>query len=540
VQFPADTANGLIQRAIAALQRGATDEAATLAGTAMQRFGPDANALMVLAAVRAGQGDVSQAVALYERARTLMPSHIHVLVNLGALYRTSGLLDQARATLEAAVQAGPRFAPAHHNLGNVLADLGDASGARRSYETAMALDPRYADPVASLAWRAQEEHRLEEARDLALRALALAPPNVLARLALARIRLREGEPAAAAALCDEVLGDGPLSVTNRIIAQGSLAEAQDQLGRYDEAFASYTRANDLQREQFAANFAEARGPLSQGAIARLAAFMAATDATRWSQAPDAGASPAFLVGFPRSGTTLLEQILATHPELAALEERDTLDGIAGELLASDEALLGLASLTASDIERHRTRYWQRVHAFLPPPLPAVFLDKQPLNAVLLPFIHRLFPDARIILALRDPRDVVLSCFQQRFVMNEAMYQLLRLDTAARYYDAVMRLVELCRARLPLRLHVVRYEDVLADFDGAVGAVVRFLGLEWDERLRDFAETARQRAIQTPSAAQVVRPLYRSSQGKWRNYRRHLGPHLPLLARWVEGFGYPGS
>ena len=138
---------------------------------------------------------------------------------------------------------------------------------------------------------------------------------------------------------------------------------------------------------------------------------------------------------------------------------------------------------------------------------------------------------------RSPRDVVLSCYQQRFGMNAAMYQLLRLDTATAYYAAVMRLVEVSRGRLPLRLQVVKYEDLVGGFEATARGLLSFLGLEWDERVRQYTETARRRSIGTPSAAQVVRPLYGSARGKWRNYREFLEPYLPALAPWVRSFGY---
>src|SRR5262249_22022889 len=201
-----------------------------------------------------------------------------------------------------------------------------------------------------------------------------------------------------------------LSLTNRVIAQGSLAEAYDQLQRFDEAFAAYMRANELQREQCAPTFDHAQGVLSPAGIARLTKFVAGVDWRTWSTAPASDRTPVFLVGFPRSGTTLLEQILASHPQVATLEERDTLDDAASQLMSSDSALRRWALLSSAEIERLRTSYWQRVDAVTPIPLRAAFVDKQPLNAVMLPLIHRLFPDARIFLALRDPRDVVLSCF----------------------------------------------------------------------------------------------------------------------------------
>jgi hypothetical protein len=141
------------------------------------------------------------------------------------------------------------------------------------------------------------------------------------------------------------------------------------------------------------------------------------------------------------------------------------------------------------------------------------------------------------LALRDPRDVLLSCYQQRFAMNPAMYQLLRLDTAAAYYDTVMNLVELCRGKLPLRIYPVKYEDVVANLEATMRAVLEFLGLDWHRGLHEHAETARTRIISTPSAAQVVRPLYASSCGRWRNYREFLRPSFATLERWVQTLGY---
>jgi tetratricopeptide (TPR) repeat protein len=528
----------LLQRAGLALQSGATADAAEIAQRILQRFGPEANALMVLASIRAGAGDLPGAIGLYERAREVMPTHIHVLVNLASAYRAIGRLPEARAALDEALRVDPRFAIAHNNLGNLLIDLGDRAEARRSYERAIALDATYAEPLAGLAGIAEEEHQLDAARTLAERALQLAPQQVFASLTLARARLRQDDAAGAAMLLEALLAGTSLSTTNRIVALGTLGDAYDKLARYDEAFAAFAEGNALQHEQCAPIIARESGPLTPASIARATDFVARSNPSEWRPAAIATPTPVFLVGFPRSGTTLLDQILASHPAVTTLEERDTLIDAANELMGGEGGYERWADLTEEEIERFRGLYWQRVRAAHPEAsLRPVFIDKQPLNAVLLPLIHRLFPAARIILAIRDPRDVVISCFQQRFGINAAMFQLLRLDTAAAYYDAVMRLVELCRAKLPLRVHVVRYEDVITRFEATLGAALGFLELGWDEGMRRYAETAKGRTISTPSAAQVVRPLYGSARGRWRNYRRFLEPYLPLLLPWVEAFGY---
>ena len=533
-------ARELIDRAVAALQRNAWDEAAQLAQAVLQRFGPEANSLMVLASVRAHAGDVPGAIELYERARALMPRHIHVLVNLAALYRTAGELRRARSLLEAALQVDPGFAVAHNNLGNILLDLGERAQAVRCYERATVLDPSYPDPQATLGRIAADEHRLDEARALAERALELAPQHVIAALTLAQVRLRQDDAAGAAGTLEALLRDASLSVTNRAIAQGYLGEAYQALARYQAAFAAFSEANALRRGQYAALPELERGPLAPASIARLIAFIEGAGPGAWRAVPSARATPVFMIGFPRSGTTLLEQILASHPDVTTLEERDTLVDAASELLGGAEAFARWADLQDQEIERLRALYWQRVRTALPgSPGTSLFIDKQPLNAVLLPLIQRLFPAAKIILVLRDPRDVVLSCYQQRFSMNVAMYQLLRLDTACAYYDLVMRLLEVSRRKLPLQLHTVKYEDLIASFDPTVRALLGFLELEWNEQVTRYAETARQRTIATPSHAQVVRPLYASARGKWLHYREFLEPCLPALSPWVRSLGYEG-
>jgi tetratricopeptide (TPR) repeat protein len=534
----------LVQRAVAAFQRRAFAEAAGFAQQVLSQFGEDANALMILAGIRGEAGDTAGSIELYERARAVMPSHIHVLTNLAAAYRTMGRLHEARIVLEEALQIDRRFAIGHNNLGNVLLDIGDRDGAKRAYERAVVAQANYAEPVAGLARIAEEEHRLDDARRLAERALSLQAGNTSAVMTRARAVYRLGDATRAAADLAALLRSPALSATNRVVAEGYLGEALDKLGRHDEAFAAFTRANQQQHAQSAATWAADSGPLSLSAVERLTAFVESVDLSTWRPAPPShpgDPSPVFLVGFPRSGTTLLDQILASHPKITTLEERDTLADSAMALVRSEGTFDFWATISDVDLEQLRALYWQQVQTgLLGQRMKDVFIDKMPLNAALLPVIYRVFPDAKIVFAVRDPRDTVLSCYQQRFGMNAAMFQLLRLDTASRYYDAVMKLVSACRIKLPLAVHEVRYEAVISDFDATVGALLEFLGVPWDDGVRNYAETAKTRAIGTPSASQVVQPLYATAQGKWRNYRSFLEPVLPALEPWVRSFGYEPS
>jgi hypothetical protein len=246
----------------------------------------------------------------------------------------------------------------------------------------------------------------------------------------------------------------------------------------------------------------------------------------------------FLIGFPRSGTTLLEQVLASHPDIQAMEERTCLMDSASAFFGANADLDRLAALPDAELEPWRARYWQRVTESGIEPSKAVFVDKMPLNAPFLPLIAKLFPHAKILLALRDPRDVVLSCFRRRFAMNPGMYEFTTIETAAAYYAAVMRLIPVYRQKLTLDLFEARHESLVADFDGQAQRLCAFLGVPFHSEMRGFAGRAREQNIDTPSSAQLARGLSDAGVAQWRRYGRPLQPILPVLAPFVAQFGYP--
>jgi hypothetical protein len=245
----------------------------------------------------------------------------------------------------------------------------------------------------------------------------------------------------------------------------------------------------------------------------------------------------FLVGFPRSGTTLLENVIASHPDVMAMDERATLYNIEPHYVASAATLDHLGALGMAEAAKRRAEYWAEIRGFGLVPDGKLVLDKMPLYTTKLPLIFKLFPGAKILFALRDPRDVVFSCFRRAFQVNAGMYQFVTLEGAALYYDAVMRLAEVYRGKMSLDLHDIRYERLVEDFEGETRAVCEFLDIDWRESLYDFASVARERRIRTPSAAQVRGGLYSGGEGQWRRYAKHLEPILPILRPWVERFGY---
>jgi tetratricopeptide (TPR) repeat protein len=461
----------------------------------------------------------------------------------GAELARAGLLDDARLALEVARRLLPDDVDALRDAGTVAFQLADLPAARRDFEAVLRCQPDDARALAALAVTLARAGDLPAARERARSALQLDGTRIEARLALARAdqaeqRLDEAHRQVEAGLAS-VGADEPARVA-LLDLQADLWDAQD---RCEEAFAAWTLRNALLARQYAKAAAGdgVEGRLEQAL--RIAQACAAWDRPRPRAAdsdrrrPSGIARHVFLLGFPRSGTTLLEKALAGHPACATLEEADALGPVADEL-ARPGSLPGLASLAEADADRARAAYWAAVDPLLAAGgTRPVLVDKMPLYTVLLPVIARLFPDARILLAVRDPRDVVLSCYRRRMRLNAAMAEFLAIDRAAAYYDAAMRVAQAARRWLPLSVHVVRHESVVADFDAEVGRALEFVGLDWHADVLDVAGRAARRAV-TPSDLQLRQGVNASGIDAWRRYRGALEPVLPTLAPWVRAWGYP--
>jgi hypothetical protein len=237
---------------------------------------------------------------------------------------------------------------------------------------------------------------------------------------------------------------------------------------------------------------------------------------------------------------LLENILDAHPALQALEEKPAVDAMISVLEARGPLDAGLANLDEDTTDEVRRAYWQRVARYISLRPDARLVDRYPLNIARLAVIQRAFPGAPMVLLIRHPCDVVLSCFMQNFRIMDGTVGFHRLDNGARIYDQVMRKwLEEVEAFAP-RLMMIRYEDLVSEYEGTVRQLAGFLQLEWNDRMLDPASHALSRGrIHTPSYSQVVQPIYTGAIERWRRYRHHFGDALPSLERWIRHWGYEG-
>jgi hypothetical protein len=238
----------------------------------------------------------------------------------------------------------------------------------------------------------------------------------------------------------------------------------------------------------------------------------------------------------------MEQVLGAHPAIVTTAEEDLLAPMRQQLGGSvgdpEDTPAGMRRLDRARIISLRERYWAEAKALVgADPGGPLLLDKLPLNIVHLGLINAVFPDAPVIVALRDPRDCCLSAFMQSFSMNFGMVNFLSLDRTTAFYAEVMGLHLHLRRMLTLRTVEVRYEDTVDDLRGQARRMLDLLGLPWDEDVMRFHERSRERVVKTPSYEGVARPVHRGSLGRWSRYERHLAPWLPRIAPFIDAFGY---
>jgi tetratricopeptide (TPR) repeat protein len=537
-----------------------------------------------------------EAVACYERVVAAAPDDWEMWNNLGNARRGLGDAPGAIDALRRASESSPHSPPVRFNYATAMAWAGQQEQAEREFR-AMARDfPEDWRPLKELHALLRQQGREDEATEPLKEAVRRDPKNVTLLLGLAAHLLGQQQHAEAEKTYRQVLAIEPsnklaflgivtaLDLTNRTADLAALVEEAEQAGidgdglsflraydhrrakryaegleelrkvpddletarrqhlfgqllegagDYDSAFAAFERMNAIARED--PSDPELRAAGYRQFVKTQSDSLTPDWARSWRhQKVDERPSPVFLVGFPRSGTTLLDTILMGHPSTEVLEEEPALVHAIDAFGSFED----IANAGPEKVKRGRDAYFETARTLTALQPGHLLIDKNPLSMNNVPMIRRLFPDAKFILTLRHPCDVVLSCFVTNFKPNNGMASFLKLETAAELYDLSFSYFERACELLRPSVHTVVYEKLVADRDRELRPLLQFLNLPWDERVLDHQSTARSRGhIKTASYAQVVEPIYKRSSGRWQNYRKHLEPVFPILEPWVRKFGY---
>ena len=546
-----------MKQAIAAHQAGKLQLAENSYNRILLAEPDNAEALNAMGILRLQGGNPHAALDCFDRATRLSPDTAKYHNNIGNAQLALGKVAAAIAVLERAVALAPNDAEFRANIATARLHAGDGTGAEKDFRKALDLDSDNYSAGQNLGTLLSKQNRLGEALPYLERAarhpncqietmLNLATiyerlnkladaeriidelvekDRPLAIILRARLLRRRDQPAAALTLLQETDFGIDLDTLGEEVAGDwchEVALCADLLDRPDLAYKNFLAAKAHWRLASGSNGGE--GFLEK---VRLLHHGASVTNKQTGNRSNIEQMPAqvFFVGFPRSGTTLLEIILDAHPDIVTTSEAEILSSV-------------LDGGDRSDPAAPQSRYLEAFGRLCGAIEPATtIVDKYPLNLIYCRFMDELFPQARLLVALRDPRDVVLSCLMQRFRRNAAMRNFDTLESTVALYEAVMGLWLEARSSLRLPWHEYRYEDLIADRDTTLSGILNFIGVEWHENMEEYRDLAAVREIATPSYSRVIEPIYNRAVGRWRKYESHLAPALDRLAPFVAAFGY---
>ncbi|HEY6924844.1 MAG TPA: sulfotransferase [Steroidobacteraceae bacterium] len=516
-----------------------------------------------------------QAIAAFDRALRLAPPSAFLLYNLGVLQMDRCDYGAAHLALRDAVRLAPADATIRWAFAQCCYDIVQLDESLAALEGWQKLDGLSVEITARITLLLVMLGAMEQALPAIEKLLANPPQRGRAALILASTLERLQRVDEARALAERLERDDPSLNTDpeRIMLMAVLAERGgrhedayrhmssvlqsqrelvhrhhvlfpfakvcDELARYDEAWAAAEEAHRSQLAYLEATVGKS-SPTQSQILARIEKHCHPADVASWgNDGPSMQESPIFIVGFPRSGTTLLEQVLDAHPMLQSMDEQPfmlkVLDGIAARNIAYPNEL---GKLTHQACDELRALYWGLVRKKTALRPDQRLVDKYPVNMTLLPLIRRLFPRARIILAIRHPCDTLLSCFLQDFRSPELALLCGDLATLANAYTRVFNFWYSQWPLLSPASYELRYEQLTADFTTEVHKLAEFLQLPWDDAMLTPGDHARAKGfISTPSYSQVTKPINTRSVGRWKNYAGRFTPVLPVLAPWLRRWGY---
>ena len=525
-----------------------------------------------LAVVQKDLKKLSEAEKNILKAIKLNPNSELAFNNFGNILKEKGSLDEAEKNYRKAINLNKDFYLAYNNIGNLFSTKGDLINAEKFTQKAIEINPKFELACVNLAIIKEGLNKIDEAESFYIKAIKINKNFLYSYISLwnfyektnnleklknhlnsvqnedslkyesllfkARISYREKDFNLAKSQIDQIPENFSKSKENStcILFWSYKGFIEEKVKNFDLAYTCFI--NRQKNERY-----DRCDPISF--INYINVYEESLNSTEHSKVKKevnvkTKERLVFLIGFPRSGTTLLDTILRSHHQIDVLEEKPLIYSV--ERIIKTKFKLTLSKiyyLKKEDLDYLRKHYLSEIHKYKDPDKKAnVFVDKYPFQTVCLPLINLLFPEAKIIFAHRNPFDTVLSCFQQTFEPNNAMANFTTLKSSAQIYDLTMQMWVLYKKNLKLDFIISRYETLLDNFDDQINRILDFLDLEWDENIKNYRNTALKRGkINTPSSSQVVQPLYKTSIAKWKNYEKYFSDSKIYLDRWSRYFGY---
>jgi tetratricopeptide (TPR) repeat protein len=490
-----------------------------------------------------GSGQQNDALALYAAAVREEPNNVRAYVMLARAYAELFKFELMEQTLARLVRRAPRHPGVHHYVGELYGSLKLPDRAVTNYAKAARLLGAGPPTWMELASLHEQAHRLDEAEELIERTVRAGFNLPIVALVRGRIQHRQNRPEQAEATFRGLIERVPKDSDWASQAWSELALMKDKQGDFAGALHAMEQCKRSQREFEKPYLRVSENVNSQ--MREIIATVSRDDFRRWRD-ESTGFEPqpmALLTGFPRSGTTLLEQVLDAHPDLVSSEERDF---VGCELLNRTIGRLGkmplleaLNALTVDQISHQRRQYFLFMEYLLGESIAGrMHLDKNPAYNLTIPLVLRFFPETRLIIALRDPRDVVLSCYLRYLPLNAVSVNFLDVERTAHRYALDMTAWLKYRELIETPWCEIRYEDMVADAEKQARRALDTLSLPWDNQVLAYRQRLLdKKRVTSPTYAAVAEPIYTRAMGRWKNYERLLEPAMKTLEPFIREFGY---
>jgi tetratricopeptide (TPR) repeat protein len=479
----------------------------------------------------------SQAVSAYDKLTQQWPHKAWIWFEFGCAAGGAGQFDLLERAWRKALELEPNNGELPLQMGHRYQLMRQPEKARAAFERAAAAEPRGINPRMALAILLEQNHRFAEAREAVASCLAIDPRDDQARYFAALLDRRENKLEDAERGLRDLMAAGPRHPYVQYATRYELAEVLNRTERFDEAMATLAEAKKLVRALGNTEAMLKEYDEEAGKYRRTTQALPTNILRTWAKEfPEKSREPiprlAFLGGHPRSGTTLLEQILGAHPDVAALDEPRAFTRIAAHLFNTSP------QLSPARLNLIRRRYVEDLQRELGAIAQGkLLLDKNPSPTARLRIWLRLFPELRVIIALRDPRDVVISCYFQNIPLNPFNANFLTLERAATHYANLMDVWLAVRQWEGFAWIETRYEDTVADLAQEGRRVTEFLGLSWHQEQAQFHEKSSKKQMYSPTYHDATQPVYARSVSRWRAYEKHLAAIQPILEPYCRAFGY---